>query len=161
YESGAGLERDNAIAMRWYYRAAGQGVVAAQIALAKLFAGAAGTEKDDQLTYQWATIAEARATTQADLQEAAKLKQSAAAALNTDQVIRAQGQALQWRPVLEAWPDRWPLAVKEQSEARAALAIEAGQLAIRWRSMHFPITDFSDVAVTVGGHSPGVAKIEP
>ena len=161
YQSGSGVARDNAIAMRWYFRAAGQGIAAAQIALAKLFAETPGTEKDDQLSYQWASIAQAKATTRAELDEVATVKRSAAAALSGDQMASAKDQALQWRPVLEAWPELWPLAIKEQLGVRASMAIEAGQVAIRWRSLRAPITNFTDVAVTMDRHSLGVAKIEP
>ena len=93
YSKGLGVPKDDQLAIDWYRKAAGQGVVKAQYNLGEIYSKGVGVPKDDQQAYFWWLLASAHGFAQAvEKRDLVELR------LPPEQRASAQAQARNWIP---------------------------------------------------------------
>jgi TPR repeat protein len=93
YHEGQGVPQDDAEAVKWYRRAAEQGVASAQHSLALMYALGRGVPKDDVLAYMWGNLAASQG-----VESAVKTLDMIAKKMTPDQLSEAQRLAREWKP---------------------------------------------------------------
>ena len=91
YESGKGIPRDNAEAVKWYRKAAERGLAAAQNRLGLMYAEGKGVPSDNLEAYAWFNIAAAQGD-----ENAAKNRQLITESITREEIVRAQQLAREY-----------------------------------------------------------------
>lgn len=90
------MAQDHAEALRWFHKAAEQGVARAQSSLVDLYVGGEGVPLDDVLAYMWASIVTASWPPGETRDRFAEGLDKLAARMTPDQIAEAQRRAREW-----------------------------------------------------------------
>ena len=93
YAKGQGVEQNFAEAIRWFRRAAEQGLAMAQANLGTMYASGQGVKQNLVLAYMWLSLAANQ-----DDKEAAELRDQVAPRMTPVQIAEAQKLAREWKP---------------------------------------------------------------
>ena len=85
YANGEGVPRDYRAALKWYLRAAEQGVAQAQSSLGGMYTRGEGVPKDYVRAYAWLNLAVAQGET-----GSAEVRDKLQSSITTNQILRAQ-----------------------------------------------------------------------
>ncbi|MGH7316325.1 MAG: tetratricopeptide repeat protein, partial [Candidatus Rokuibacteriota bacterium] len=97
YANGDGVERDYAEAVKWYRRAAEQGVAFAQFNLGVRYANGQGVERDPVQAYHWFGVA-AQGLLGREAGIARQARDSIKVTLTPEQLARGEEMVRGWRP---------------------------------------------------------------
>ncbi len=97
YESGRGVPRDYAEALRLYQLAAEQGHAVAQCNLGVMYSSGRGVPQDYVQAHMWFNLAASRAPA-SERDEAIKMRNVAASNMTPAQIAEAQKLAREWKP---------------------------------------------------------------
>jgi hypothetical protein len=100
YANGDGVTKDYAEAVKWYRRAAEQGVPFAQFNLGVRYANGQGVERDPVQAYRWFSVA-AQGLLGKEGETARKARDAVKAGLTPSEVARGDQLAKEWRPTPE------------------------------------------------------------
>jgi len=100
FATGQGVPQDHAEAVKWYRKAADQGLAQAQSRLGVMYAKGQGVSQDYVEACKWFDLAAARfAASDAMLRdEAVSNRQGIAAGMTPTQIAEAQRLAREWKP---------------------------------------------------------------
>ena len=93
YERGLGVALDYTAAANWFFRAAEQGTVKAQLGLGIAYTEGHGVAPDYVQAYKWLNLSAAGSTEVGARDAAAKIRDSLAALMTPTQIAEAQQQA--------------------------------------------------------------------
>jgi TPR repeat protein len=97
YDNGQGVPQDDAEAVRWYRKAAGQGDPSAQYNLGLMYAAGQGVPQDYVEAHMWLNLAASRAAGD-DQKKFADLRELFAKKMTAQQIAEAQRRAREWKP---------------------------------------------------------------
>lgn len=97
HANGVGVEKDEAAAFNWYYRAAEQNYGSAQLRVAQMFAVGTGAPQDYKEAYFW-LIRAALASVGRDVVRAEALRDQIVPHVGPKEQSEIEGRALNWTP---------------------------------------------------------------
>ncbi|MEI6730586.1 MAG: tetratricopeptide repeat protein [Pseudomonadota bacterium] len=97
YLNGVGVEKDERIAAKWYYKAAMKNNVDAQFAMGFVCRGGESANMDKVLSYMWFELAQKNGNTRA-----VGLRNDVAWSMTDDEIVQARKKADSWRAGQEA-----------------------------------------------------------
>ena len=101
HENGWGVSVDAIEALRWYGRAAAQGLLSAQAALGRHYAAGFGGAQDRVAAHMWLSLTLAEASTQTRDDIAEQLR-AVVEEMTPEEVAEAQRRAGEWTPTTRA-----------------------------------------------------------
>jgi TPR repeat protein len=96
YYNGAGVPKNDAEAVKWYRRAADQGMADAQYNLGVMYVSGAGVPKNDAEAYFWWNLAAAQGNENAKTNRDIVEKK-----MTREQIAEAQRRSAAWKPKKE------------------------------------------------------------
>ena len=91
YDRGRGVAKDQEEAVKWFRRAAEQGIAQAQYSLGVRYLNGQGVPKDQMQAVAWLSLAAANGAP-----DASKMRELAQSGLSTDQLDEAQVLSARW-----------------------------------------------------------------
>jgi hypothetical protein len=116
YARGQGIQRSDALAFQWLWRAAGQGHAGAQLELSEIFALGRGVPRSLVAAYEWAWLAEANADGVETAAKAARMVGHLQPQLSAAQIEEARSRGSRW----QAKPERVSAGAAPAGTARRA-----------------------------------------
>jgi TPR repeat protein len=96
YSEGEGVERDDALAARWYRVAAERGDVVSQLSLGTLYVNGRGVPADFVAAYKWLTLV-ARSGRRTTISQALEVRDLIEQLMTAEQIAEAERLAAAWR----------------------------------------------------------------
>jgi len=122
HSAGVGRSRSDAVAFRWFLRAADQGHAHASLIVAGLYASGRGITKDNVKAYSWAYIVASASKVDEDRNGARQLMSLLMKKMTSDEIGRAVVAARAWRAVRTAGAGKAPSIERAVEADQAAPA---------------------------------------
>jgi hypothetical protein len=97
YLNGNGVRQDHAEALKWFRKAADQGLAVAQNNLGLMYAQGQGVPRDYVQAHMWFNLA----ASQGNFRRSVKARDAIASLMTPAQIAEAQRLAREWKPKLE------------------------------------------------------------